>query len=55
MCNAKYYVFAAILGQNEKIFLERFTASRTMNVALHSYNTVEKEILAVVFVFETFR
>nr|GEZ87223.1 reverse transcriptase domain-containing protein [Tanacetum cinerariifolium] len=56
MCDANDYAVGAVLGQRiEKHFRPIHYASKTMNQAKANYTTTEKEMLAVVYVFEKFR
>nr|GEX63800.1 reverse transcriptase domain-containing protein [Tanacetum cinerariifolium] len=56
MCDASDYAVGAVLGQRvEKHFRPIHYASKTINQAEMNYTTTEKEILAVVYVFEKFR
>nr|GEU68865.1 reverse transcriptase domain-containing protein [Tanacetum cinerariifolium] len=56
MCDASDYAVGAVLGQRvEKHFRPIHYASKTMNQAEMNYTTTEKEMLAVVYVFEKFR
>ena len=56
MCNASDYAMGAVLGQRtEKIFKAIYYASKTFNEAQENYSTIEKEMLAMVFVCEKFR
>nr|GEV61375.1 hypothetical protein [Tanacetum cinerariifolium] len=55
MCDASDYAVGAVLGQRvEKHFRPIHYASKTMNQAKTNYTTTEKEMLAVVYVFEKF-
>ncbi|GJV74818.1 reverse transcriptase domain-containing protein [Tanacetum coccineum] len=55
MCDASDFVIGAVLGQrHEKHFRPIHYASKTMNEAESHYTTTEKEMLAVVYVFEKF-
>nr|GFA82850.1 reverse transcriptase domain-containing protein [Tanacetum cinerariifolium] len=55
MCDASDYAVGAVLGQSiEKHFRPIHYASKTMNQAEANYTTTEKEMLAVVYVFEKF-
>ncbi|XP_075097799.1 uncharacterized protein LOC142175126 [Nicotiana tabacum] len=50
MCDASDIAVGAILGQKrDKIFRPIYYASRTLNEAQKNYATIEKELLAVVF------
>ncbi|GJX31770.1 reverse transcriptase domain-containing protein [Tanacetum coccineum] len=56
ICDASDYVVRAVLGQRkDKHFQPIHYASKTMNEAHENYTTTEKELLAVVFVFDEFR
>nr|GFA27960.1 reverse transcriptase domain-containing protein [Tanacetum cinerariifolium] len=56
MCDASDYAVGAVLGQRiEKHFRPIHYASKIMNQAEANYTTTEKEMLAVVYVFEKFR
>ncbi|GJW96788.1 reverse transcriptase domain-containing protein [Tanacetum coccineum] len=55
MCDASYYAVGAVPGQKNKHFQPIHYASKTMNKAHENYTTTEKELLAVVFSFNTFR
>ena len=56
MCDASDYAIGAVLGQKrEKIFQVIYYARRTLNDAQLNYATTEKELLAIVFVFDKFR
>nr|GFA55279.1 reverse transcriptase domain-containing protein [Tanacetum cinerariifolium] len=56
MCDASDFAVGAVLGQIiEKHFRPIHYASKTMNQAEANYTTTEKEMLAVVYVFEKFR
>ena len=51
MCDASYYEMGAVLGQKiDKMFMAIYHASKTFNEAQENYSTLEKEILAMVFV-----
>nr|GFC78124.1 reverse transcriptase domain-containing protein [Tanacetum cinerariifolium] len=55
MCDASDYAVGAVLRQRiEKHFRPIHYASKTMNQAEANYTTTEKEMLAVVYVFENF-
>nr|GFA96047.1 DNA-directed DNA polymerase [Tanacetum cinerariifolium] len=55
MCDARNFAIGAILGQrHEKHFKPIHYASKTMNDAETNYTKTEKEMLAVVYVFEKF-
>ncbi|GJZ46280.1 reverse transcriptase domain-containing protein [Tanacetum coccineum] len=56
MCYASEYAVGAVLRQRiDKHFKSIHYASKTMNEAQENYTTTEKELLAVVFVFDKFR
>nr|GFC15208.1 reverse transcriptase domain-containing protein [Tanacetum cinerariifolium] len=56
MCDASDFAIGAVLGQrHEKHFKPIHYASQMMNDAETNYTTTEKEMLAVVYVFEKFR
>ncbi|XP_062103682.1 uncharacterized protein LOC133814781 [Humulus lupulus] len=56
MCDANDYAVGAVLGQRiDKVFRMIYYASRTLNDAQLDYATFEKELLAIVFVFDKFR
>ena len=56
MCGASDYAIGAVLRQKrDKIFQVIYYASRTLNDAQLNYATTEKELLAIVFVFDKFR
>nr|GEW36710.1 reverse transcriptase domain-containing protein [Tanacetum cinerariifolium] len=56
MCDASDFAIDAVLGQrHEKHFKPIHYDSKTMNDAKTNYTTIEKEMLAVVYVFEKFR
>nr|GFA51545.1 reverse transcriptase domain-containing protein [Tanacetum cinerariifolium] len=56
MCDASDYAVGAVLGNRiKKHFRPIHYASKTMNQAKANYTTTEKEMLAVVYVFEKFR
>nr|GEU77411.1 hypothetical protein [Tanacetum cinerariifolium] len=56
MCDAIDFAVGAVLGQRiEKHFRPIHYASKTMTEAESNYTTTEKEMLAVVYVFEKFR
>ena len=56
MCDASDFAVGAVLGQRrDKLFQPIYYASKTMNPAQENYSTTEKELLAVVFAFDTFR
>lgn len=55
MCGVSDYVFKGILGQRKegKPFVIYYT-SRTLNSAQMNYNTIEKELLVVIFTLDKF-
>nr|GEZ68423.1 reverse transcriptase domain-containing protein [Tanacetum cinerariifolium] len=56
MCDASDFAMGAVLGQrHEKHFWPIHYASKTLTEAESNYTTTEKEMLAVVYVFEKFR
>nr|GEX37735.1 reverse transcriptase domain-containing protein [Tanacetum cinerariifolium] len=56
MCDASDFAIGAVLGQRqEKHFRPIHYGSKTMTEAESNYTTTEKEMLAVVYVFEKFR
>jgi hypothetical protein len=56
MCDASDYVVGAVLGQRKEGKVHAiYYASKTLNGAQLNYATMEKELLAIVFVFEKFR
>ncbi|XP_075515417.1 uncharacterized protein LOC142550062 [Primulina tabacum] len=56
MCDASDYAVGAVLGRRrKKLFRAIYWASRTMDGAQQNYTSTEKEMLAVVFVFDKFR
>ncbi|GJY25501.1 reverse transcriptase domain-containing protein [Tanacetum coccineum] len=56
MCDASDYAIGAVIGQRiEKQFRLIHYAIKTMTEAETNYTTTEKEMLAVVYVFEKFR
>ena len=55
MCNASDYVMGAVLGQKKnRVFYAIYYASRTLNDAQLNYETIEKELLPIVFAFDKF-
>nr|GFA75121.1 reverse transcriptase domain-containing protein [Tanacetum cinerariifolium] len=55
-CDASDFAIRAVLGQHQdKNFRPIHYASKTMTEAKSNYTTTEKEMLAVVYVFEKFR
>ena len=55
MCDASDYPIRAVLGQKrDRTFQVIYYASRTLNDAWLNYATIEKELLAIVFVFDKF-
>ena len=56
ICDASDFSMGAVLGQkSEKVFKAIYYASTTFNKAQENYYTIEKEMLAIVFVCEKFR
>ncbi|GJW38733.1 reverse transcriptase domain-containing protein [Tanacetum coccineum] len=56
MCDASDFAVGAVLGQREgKNFRPIHFSSKTQNNAQQNYTVTEKELLAVVFVFDKFR
>jgi hypothetical protein len=56
MCDASDYAVGAVLGQRKEGRVHAvYYASKTLNGAQLNYATTEKELLAVVFAFKTFR
>ena len=56
MCDVSDFVIGAVLGQKrDLIFWVIYFASRTLNDAQLNYATIEKELLAIVFVFDKFQ
>ena len=56
MCDASDYAIGAVLGQKrERKFQVIYYESQTLNDAQLKYATNEKELLAIVFVFDKFR
>nr|GEU67355.1 integrase, catalytic region, zinc finger, CCHC-type, peptidase aspartic, catalytic [Tanacetum cinerariifolium] len=56
MCDTSDFSIGAVLGQcQEKHFRPIHYASKTMTEAESNYTTTEKEMLAVVYIFEKFR
>ena len=56
MCDVSDYVIGAVLGQKrDRTFQVIYYASWTLNDAQLNYATIEKKLLAIVFVFEKFR
>ena len=56
MCDVSNYAIGAVLGQKrERTFQVIYYASRTLNDVQLNYATTEKELLAIVFVFDKFR
>ena len=54
MCDVSDYAMGAVLGQRtEKIFRAIYYASKTFNEAKKNYSTTEKEMLAMVFSYES--
>jgi hypothetical protein len=55
MCDASDYAVGAVLGQRKEGRVHAvYYASKTLNGAQLNYATTEKELLAVVFIFEKF-
>jgi hypothetical protein len=56
MCDASDYAVGEVLGQRKKGRVHAvYYASKTLNEAQLNYATTKKELLALVFAFETFR
>ena len=56
MCDMSDYVIGAVLGQKrERTFQVIYYPSQTLNDVQLNYATIEKELLAFVFVFDKFR
>ena len=56
MCDTSDYAIGAVLGQKrERTFQVIYYASRMLNDAQLNYATIEKELLAIVFMFDKFR
>ncbi|KAH9783362.1 hypothetical protein KPL71_009280 [Citrus sinensis] len=56
MCDASDHSVGAVLGQRKnKVFHSIYYASKTFTPTQINYTTTEKELLAVVFVFDKFR
>ena len=56
MYDASNYAIGVVLGQKrDRTFQVIYYASRTLNDAQLNYATTEKELLAIVFVFDKFR
>ena len=56
MCDASDYVVGALLGQKkDRVFHAIYYASQTLNKAQLNYTTIEKELLAIVSVFDKLR
>ncbi|KAG9442621.1 hypothetical protein H6P81_018475 [Aristolochia fimbriata] len=56
MCDASDYAVGVVLGQRKEIFVHPiYYASHTLTGPQLNYTTTEKELLAVVYVFEKFR
>nr|GEW34518.1 reverse transcriptase domain-containing protein [Tanacetum cinerariifolium] len=56
MCDASDFAVGAVLGQkDDKNFHPIYFASKTLNPAQQKYTVTEKELMAVVFVFDKFR
>lgn len=55
MCDANGYALGAVFGRRrEKIFRTIYYSSRTLDDVINNYSTTEKEMLAMVHVFEKF-
>ena len=55
MCDASNFAVGAVLGQRkDKKLYAVYYASRTLDEEQRNYATTEKELLAVVYAFETF-
>ena len=56
MCDTRNYAIGVILGQRKnKVFYAIYYANRMLNKAQLNYAMTEKELLAIVFVFDKFR
>jgi hypothetical protein len=56
MCDTSDYAVGVVLGQRvDKLSYVIYYASKTLNDAQLNYSTMEKELLAIVFVFDKFR
>ena len=56
MCDASDYTVGAILGQKKEGRMHViYYVSKLLNEAQHNYATIEKELLAVIFVLDKFR
>jgi hypothetical protein len=56
MCDTSDYAVGAVLGQRvDKLSYVIYYASKTLNDAQLNYSTMEKELLANVFVLDKFR
>jgi hypothetical protein len=56
MCDTSDYAIGAVLGQRiDKLPHVIYYVSRTLNDAQLNYSTIEKELLAVIFVLDKFR
>lgn len=55
MCDASDIAVGAGLGKKNKVFHSIYYASKTLYAAQTNYTITEKEILALVYVFENFR
>ena len=56
MCDTSNYTIGTILGKRKnKVFYAIYYASRMLNKAQLNYAMTEKELLAVMFVFDKFK
>ena len=56
MCDASDFTVGALLGQRkENLVHVIYYASKVINDTQRNYTTTEKELLAIVFVFDKFR
>ena len=57
MCDASDFAVGAVLGKKkkEKVLYAIYYVSRTLNDAQLNYATTKKELLTIVFAFDTFR
>ncbi|GJT34855.1 DNA-directed DNA polymerase [Tanacetum coccineum] len=56
MCDASEFAVGAVLGQKDgNHFHPSIMASKTLNAAQQKYTITEKELMVVVFAFDTFR
>ncbi|GJZ05482.1 reverse transcriptase domain-containing protein [Tanacetum coccineum] len=56
MCDASDFTVGVVLGQKDgKHFHPIYFASKTLNAAQQKYTVTKKELIAVVFAFDTFR